>query len=83
MLVPHAVACNDADSMLACGVAGLGVLQTPRSAYVDQLLRTKQLVRLLPEWDSSTLPLVVLYPPTRHLSARVRAFVDWLVEASL
>lgn len=81
--VAHAVACNDADTMLACGVAGLGLLQAPRSAHVELLLETRQLVRVLPEWDSGTLPLLVLYPPTRHLSARVRAFVDWLVDAAL
>jgi LysR family transcriptional regulator, regulator for bpeEF and oprC len=81
--VAHAVACNDSDTLLACGVAGLGLLQTPRSAYVERLLRTKQLVRVLREWDSGTLPVFVLYPPTRHLTARVRAFVDWLVETAL
>jgi LysR family transcriptional regulator for bpeEF and oprC len=81
--VAHAVACNDADTFLACGVAGLGLLQTPRSAYVDGLLRQKKLVRVLADWDSGTLPLFVLYPKTRHLSARVRAFVDWLVTAGL
>ena len=81
--IAHAVACNDADTMLACGVAGLGLLQAPRSAHVELLLRTRQLVRVLPEWDSGTLPLHVLYPPTRHLSARVRAFVDWLVDEAL
>lgn len=81
--VPHSVACNNGDTLLTCGLAGLGLLQTPRSSFVEGLLRTKQLVRVLPEWDSGTLPIFVLYPPTRHLTARVRAFVDWLVEAEL
>jgi len=26
------------------------------------------------------VPLTALYPPQRHLSTRVRVFVDWLVE---
>lgn len=78
--IPHAVACNDSDTLLGCAVSGLGLVQTPRSAYVESLLRARKLVRVLPEWDCGTLPVFVLYPPTRHLSARVRAFVDWLVD---
>jgi LysR family transcriptional regulator for bpeEF and oprC len=81
--VPHAVACNDADAMLACTIAGLGLAQTPKSAYVETLLRKRLLVRVLPEWHCGHLPLFILYPPTRHLSARVRAFVDWLVDEAL
>ncbi|MDX2009493.1 MAG: LysR substrate-binding domain-containing protein [Myxococcaceae bacterium] len=81
--VPHAVACNDSDTLLACAVAGLGLVQTPRSAYVESLLRARKLVRVLPGWDCGTLPVFVLYPPTRHLSARVRAFVEWLVDEAL
>jgi LysR family transcriptional regulator, regulator for bpeEF and oprC len=81
--IPHAVACNDSDTLLACAVAGLGLVQTPRSAYVDSLLRKRLLVRVLPGWECGTLPVFVLYPPTRHLSARVRAFVDWLVDEAL
>lgn len=81
--LPHAVACNDSDTFLACAVAGLGLIQTPRSAHVETLIRSRALVRVLPEWTCGSLPLFVLYPPTRHLSARVRAFVDWLVEEAL
>ncbi|MBK8258088.1 MAG: LysR family transcriptional regulator [Polyangiaceae bacterium] len=81
--VSHLAACNDTDTLIACGVAGLGLFQTPRSAYVNSLLRSKKLVRVLSDWDVGQLPIFVLYPPTRHLNARVRAFVDWLVESKL
>ncbi len=37
-------------------------------------------MRLLPEWSHPLLPVYVVYPPNRHLSARVRAFVDWAAE---
>lgn len=81
--LPHAVACNDSDTLLACAIAGLGLIQTPRSAHVDRLIRARTLVPVLREWSCGSLPLFVLYPPTRHLSARVRAFVDWLVDEAL
>jgi LysR family transcriptional regulator, regulator for bpeEF and oprC len=34
----------------------------------------------LADWHAGSLPLVVLYPRTRHLSAKVRAFADWAQE---
>ena len=30
--------------------------------------------------DAALLPVYVVYPPNRHLSAKVRAFVDWTAE---
>jgi DNA-binding transcriptional LysR family regulator len=38
------------------------------------------LQRLLPDWSHPLLPIYVVYPPNRHLSAKVRAFVDWAAE---
>jgi DNA-binding transcriptional LysR family regulator len=38
------------------------------------------LVRVLPEWNREPLPLYVVYPPNRHLSNKVRVFVDWLAK---
>ena len=31
-------------------------------------------------WHREPLPIHVVYPPNRHLSAKVRAFVDWAAE---
>jgi LysR family transcriptional regulator, regulator for bpeEF and oprC len=38
------------------------------------------LVEVLPEWSRPAVPVHVVYPPNRHLSAKVRAFVDWAAE---
>ncbi len=73
------VSCNDADTFVACALAGLGLIQQPVNTVVRQLLETGRLVRVLPEWDAGQLPLAVLYPADRHLSPRVRAFVEWVV----
>jgi LysR family transcriptional regulator, regulator for bpeEF and oprC len=35
---------------------------------------------VLPDWTRPALPVHVVYPPNRHLSAKVRAFVDWAAE---
>ena len=31
------------------------------------------------DWHSEPIPLYIVYPPNRHLSNKVRVFVDWLV----
>jgi LysR family transcriptional regulator, regulator for bpeEF and oprC len=77
--LPHQVATNDADTHVALACAGLGLVQLPNTDYVLRLLREKQLVRVLPQWSVGELPLYILYPRNRHLSARLRAFVDWTV----
>jgi DNA-binding transcriptional LysR family regulator len=41
-------------------------------------IRTKRLARVLPEWCSPEIPLHAVYPSTRHLSPKVKAFLDHL-----
>ncbi len=77
---PHWVCANDADTYVAAGVAGMGLMQVPRSRVVREHLRSGRLVPLLQAWDAGNLALNILYPRNRHLSARVRAFVDWVTE---
>jgi hypothetical protein len=37
-------------------------------------------VPLLLDWCTAPKPLHIVYPPNRHLSNKVRVFVDWLAE---
>jgi LysR family transcriptional regulator, regulator for bpeEF and oprC len=78
--LPHQVAANDADTHVALACAGLGLAQLPNTDYVLRLMREKQLVRVLSHWNSGELPLYIMYPRNRHLSARLRAFVDWTID---
>jgi LysR family transcriptional regulator, regulator for bpeEF and oprC len=77
--LPHKVAANDADTHVAMACAGLGLAQLPLTGYVKGLIEDGFLVQVLPEWNSGELPLFVMYPRNRHLSARLKAFVDWVV----
>jgi LysR family transcriptional regulator, regulator for bpeEF and oprC len=77
---PHRVAANDADSYIAAGVAGLGIMQTPANELVRRHLEKGVLVQVMKDFSASELPIYVLYPRNRHLSARIRAFVDWITE---
>ena len=77
--VPHRVSANDADTHLALTLAGLGIAQLPRTRVVAEHVDAGRLVPILTEWGAGRLPLYVMYPRNRHLSARVRVFVEWVV----
>lgn len=70
---------NNGDFLHQAAVAGEGVLLSP-SFIVHDSLRRGDLVPLLPGYAFSELHAYALYPPTRHLSQRVRAFVEFLAE---
>jgi len=70
---------NESNAMTAAVLAGLGVAQTASFVAVP-LIERGELVQVLPEWTCMTIPLYVVYPPNRHLSAKVRAFVEWVAE---
>ncbi|MYM31360.1 LysR family transcriptional regulator [Duganella sp. CY15W] len=57
--------------------AGAGVVQTYRF-IVEQDLADGTLVELLPQHAGASRPFILLYPHARHLSLRVRTFVDYL-----
>lgn len=59
--------------------AGAGLVQTYRF-IVEEDLRQGGLVELLPEHGGTSRPFILLYPHARHLSLRVRTFVDFLME---
>lgn len=75
----HIVAVNDASAYLNAGLAQLGVVQLT-CFMAGPLLKSGELVRVLEDWDAEPLPVYVVYPPNRHLSSRLRVFVDWVVE---
>ena len=71
---------NDALGAVAWVNAGGGLYQTYRFAVGDAL-RRGDLVEVLQNYGGRSRPFSILYPQNRHLSARVRAFVDFLRSA--
>ncbi|MCA3208936.1 LysR substrate-binding domain-containing protein, partial [Cupriavidus sp.] len=55
---------------------GLGIAQVPRFHIMDQLKRGT-LVEILRDTPPPSQPVSLLYPRSRQLSPRVRAFLDW------
>jgi len=75
----YRVALNDSTALLAAVLAGLGISQVASFAAAPHL-ENGELVEVLPGWTRPAIPLHVVYPPNRHLSAKVRAFVEWVAE---
>lgn len=70
---------NDGESAVRWAIAGHGVLL--RSLWdIAPDLAAGRLRRILPDWQSAPADVYALYPERMHLSAKVRAFVDFLVE---
>lgn len=71
------VAANNAETYIACALAGLGLIQIP--AYdVREHLATGELVEVLPDARAEPLPVQLVYPHRRNLSRRMQAFAGWL-----
>ena len=75
----YIAAVNDSRTYLTATLAGLGIAQVPIFMAREPIARC-ELVEVLPDWRRDPLPLYVVYPPNRHLSNKVRVFVDWLVK---
>jgi DNA-binding transcriptional LysR family regulator len=73
------VAVNESTAHLSALLAGLGIGQTFRFAVAPHL-EAGTLRTVLDDWSRPRHPLHVVYPSNRHLSAKVRVFVDWVAE---
>jgi LysR family transcriptional regulator for bpeEF and oprC len=74
-----AVSVNDADAYVTCGLEGFGLIQ-PARYQVLPYLKSGELVEVLPDEKPLPMPISVVYPHSRHLSPKVRVFVDWIAE---
>ncbi|MCY1454164.1 LysR substrate binding domain protein [compost metagenome] len=58
-------------------MAGLGVLWLPDYVAAAHAERG-ELVRVLTDWQVDAMPLHIAFRPNRHVSAKLRVFVDWV-----
>jgi len=69
---------NNGRMLTALAVAGLGIAHEPDFIVAPEI-RAGRLVRVLAGYRSPSSAISAVYPSRRHLSAKVRAFVDFLV----
>ena len=77
--VKGAIAVNEGDAILTTLLAGGGLGMT-QEFLAGPFVKEKKLVPLLEEIVREDNPIYAVYPSSRHLSPKVRAFVDFLVE---
>lgn len=70
---------DDPDVAIASCVAGAGICPGAPFA-VESWLNQGLLVPILPKWAFAPRPVHIIYPSKKHLSARVRCFVEWALE---
>ncbi len=76
---PGKIAVNDSDGYLDACLAGMGIAQM--SSYTAQPhVESGALEMVLQDWCIDPAPIHVVYPQNRHLSAKVRVFVEWIAE---
>ncbi|MFN9586019.1 MAG: LysR substrate-binding domain-containing protein [Pseudomonadaceae bacterium] len=69
---------DDGNAYLAAGLAGLGMLWLPHYMARPHLA-SGELVRLFQDWQMTPMPMYLAFPPNRHVSAKLRVFIDWVV----
>lgn len=76
----YTVGFDDGNAYLAAALAGLGVVALP-SYMAEPHVARGELLPLLQDWQLPPMPMHVMFPPNRHMSQRLRVFIDWVVEA--
>lgn len=73
------IATNHGDSILALALSGAGLAMLA-AHVVGEYVQDGRLISVLDDMVSEDVPIYAVYPSNRHLSPKVRAFVDYLVE---
>lgn len=75
----YVVAVDDGNAYLAAGVAGMGVLWLPHYMAEAHVAQGELMPLFEDGWQCDPMPMYVAFPPNRHVSAKLRAFIDWVV----
>ena len=77
--VPCRLSCNNADAVIAAAVRGQGIT-TVLSYQIERQLAAGELEIVLREFEPPPIPIHAVHPHGRLLSAKTRAFIEFLVE---
>jgi DNA-binding transcriptional LysR family regulator len=76
---PWTLCANNAEVLRDAAIAGRGIALVP-TFIAAEALQAGLLTTCLDTFQAPSLALYALYPPTRHLAAKVRLFIDFLVK---
>lgn len=70
---------NDGQILRAAALDGMGILVQPSYILYEDMVAGR-LVPVLDDWDLPRLTINLAYPSRKHLSAKVRTFIDFMAE---
>lgn len=74
--VPSRIAVNNAETYIACALAGMGLIQVPLFD-VREHLQAGELVEVMPQARPPAMPVNLVHPLRRHPSQRLQVFLSW------
>ncbi|WP_339486749.1 LysR family transcriptional regulator [Pseudomonas sp. EL_65y_Pfl2_R95] len=75
----YVLAVDDGNAYLAAGLAGLGVIWLP-DYMAKAPAANGELLRLFEDWQLEPMPMYVAFPPNRHISIKLRVFIEWVAQ---
>lgn len=79
--LPATLVCNNLEMLIHTARQGLGIACVPEFAVRDAL-QAGELVSILPDQVQRTLNIQVVWPSSRHLTPKLRAFIDFVCAKS-
>ena len=74
---PARLYADSAQALMAFALAGCGVALLPEW-LVQKALASGELVAVLPDYEFASQGIYAVYPDARHVSAKVRTFIDFM-----
>lgn len=68
---------NNSELLRNCAAADMGLVVGPSYGMIDDI-KNQRLVRLLDQYRLGQLPVMLVYPSRRQMSAKVRSFIDFI-----
>lgn len=78
ILVKGSFCANNGDVLAEAAIQGLGITLLP-DFILEEALAEGRLVRVLEDWERAPLTLSVLYPSRKHVPAKTRLLIEYLV----
>lgn len=75
--VPWRVSVNNAESYIACAVAGMGLIQIPAYDVARDILKG-DLIEVMPAFRPAPMPMHLLFPGPARALPRLTSFADWI-----
>ncbi|MFP5593910.1 LysR family transcriptional regulator [Kluyvera sp. 142486] len=73
------IAANDSAALIGMLIHGMGIGQT-HASVAKRFIDSGELIPILENSTNTSFPVSIIYPPTKQLNARLRLFLDWIIE---